>query len=404
MATFGYEAIDNQGKVTKGSSDAESVEQLKDQLKTQGLILVDAKEQNLLNRDLNLEIGGYPKARDLAVFCRQFVSMTKAGVSILDALRMLTDQTENKRLQQAVDNVRANVEKGETLANSFAMHPKIFPPIMVNMTQAGEASGSLDVAMDRMSLQFEKNAKTKALVKKAFIYPTVVMVLAVVMVVVMLLVVIPKYTEMFEELGSELPLITRMVKGASDFLKDYWFIVFPIIIGLVFMLVMWSKTDSGRHVFHKFKLNFPVTKNLEVKQASSLMARTLSTLIASGVPMVEAVEITGNVMTNVYFKEAMEYTKDEIMIGQPLSRPLEEAKLFPPMVYHMVRIGEESGDTEEMLTKLADYYDEEVEMAVQSMMAALEPMIIIVLAGVVGFLIAACMAPMISMYGALGNL
>ncbi len=404
MATFGYEAIDNQGKVTKGSSDAESVEQLKDQLKTQGLILVDAKEQNLLNRDLNLEIGGYPKARDLAVFCRQFVSMTKAGVSILDALRMLTDQTENKRLQQAVDNVRANVEKGETLANSFAMHPKIFPPIMVNMTQAGEASGSLDTAMDRMSLQFEKNAKTKALVKKAFIYPTVVMVLAVVMVVVMLLVVIPKYTEMFEEMDTELPLITKMVKGASDFLKDYWFIVFPIIIGLVIMVVMWSKTDSGRHVFHKFKLNFPITKNLEVKQGSSLMARTLSTLIASGVPMVEAVEITGNVMTNVYFKEAMEYTKDEIMIGQPLSRPLEESKIFPPMVYHMVRIGEESGDTEEMLTKLADYYDEEVEMAVQSMMAALEPMIIIVLAGVVGFLIAACMAPMISMYGALGNL
>jgi len=404
MATFGYEAIDNQGKVTKGSSDAESVEQLKDQLKTQGLILVDAKEQNLLNRDLNLEIGGYPKARDLAVFCRQFVSMTKAGVSILDALRMLTDQTENKRLQQAVDNVRANVEKGETLANSFAMHPKIFPAIMVNMTQAGEASGSLDTAMDRMSLQFEKNAKTKALVKKAFIYPTVVMVLAVVMVIVMLIVVIPKYTKMFEELDTELPLITKMVKGASDFLMAYWFIVFPILIGVVVMIVMWSKTDSGRHVFHKFKLKFPVTRNLEIKQGSSLMARTLSTLIASGVPMVEAVEITGNVMTNVYFKEAMEYTKDEIMIGQPLSRPLEESKIFPPMVYHMVRIGEESGDTEEMLTKLADYYDEEVEMAVQSMMAALEPMIIIVLAGVVGFLIAACMAPMVSMYGALNNL
>ncbi len=404
MASYGYEAVDAAGKTIKGSCDAETVSEVKELLKSQGLILVSTKEQGLLTRDINLDIGGYPKPRDLSVFCRQFVSMTKAGVTILDALKMLTDQTENKQLKKGVEGVRVNVEKGETLANSLALYPKVFPELMVNMVAAGEASGSLETALDRMATQFEKTAKTRALVKKAMIYPVVVMCVALVVVIVMLIVVIPRYTEMFKELGTDLPAITRGVQAASDFLINYWFIVFPIIILSIVALVGWSKTDSGKHVFHKIKLSLPITKTLEIKQASSMMARTLSTLMASGVPLVEAVEIVGSTMENVYYREAMEYCKDEIMIGQPLSRPFEECGLFPPMVYHMTRIGEESGNTEEMLTKLADYYDEEVEMAVQSMMAALEPLIIIVLACIVGFLVAACLAPMLEMYNSLNNL
>ena len=404
MASFNYEAIDKNGKITKGTMDAESIDNVRAQIKAQGMSLLNIKEVGFLNKDINIEIGGYPKPRDLSVFCRQFVSMTRAGVSILEALKMLEEQTENKRLKEATKGVRVNVEKGESLAASLSQFPKVFPELMINMISAGEASGSLDISLERMSVQFEKSAKTKALVKKAMIYPVVVMIVAIVMVIVMLVVVIPSYTDMFKELGTELPGITQGVMKASDFIKAYWFILAPLVAAAIFGFIVFSKTDLGIHILHKIKLTIPAMKNLEVKQNSSLMARTLSTLLASGVPLVEAVEIVSNTLSNVYFREAMDKCKGEIIIGQPLSRPLEEVGLFPPMVYHMVRIGEESGNTEEMLTKLADYYDEEVEMAVASLMAAMEPMIIIVLAGVVGFLVAACMAPMLTMYSALNNL
>jgi type IV pilus assembly protein PilC len=272
------------------------------------------------------------------------------------------------------------------------------------MVAAGEASGSLDIALERMAAQFEKSAKTKALVKKAMIYPIVVCIVAIAVVVVMLVVVIPNYTKMFADLGTDLPAITKAVQAASDFLIQKWFIIVPVVIAVVVGLKTFAKTDTGKHLFHKLKLKIPAIKNLEVKSASSMMARTLSTLMAAGVPLVEAVGIVGGTMENVYFKEALDTCKNEIIIGQPLSRPLEECGLFPPMVYHMTRIGEESGNTEEMLNKLADYYDEEVEMAVQSLMAAMEPMIIIVLAGIVGVLVGACMAPMLTMYQALDSL
>ena len=404
MASYAYEAIDKAGKTIKGSCEADSPEEVKALIKSQGLILVSTKEQNFLNKDLNIEIGGYPKPRDLSIFCRQFVSMLKAGVTILDCLKMLSDQTENKRLREAIEGVRVSVEKGETLSTSLSLYPKIFPNIMVNMVGAGEASGSLEVALDRMALSFEKTAKTKALVKKALIYPAVVLVVALGIIVVMLVLVIPRYNTMFAELGTELPGITKAVVKLSDALLDYWFFILPIAVALVVGIKMWAGTDAGRRVFHKLKLKLPVISNLEIKQNSSLMARTLTTLLAAGVPLNDAVDITEDTLENVYYKDAMELCKDEITIGQPLSRPLEESGMFPPMVYHMVSIGEESGNQEEMLSRLADYYDEEVEIAVSSLMALLEPMIIIVLALIVGFLVASCLAPMLEMYNSLNSL
>lgn len=404
MAAYGYEALDRAGKTIKGSIDADTIDKAKSELKQQGLTLLNIKEQSLLTKDLNIEIGGYPKPRDLSVFCRQFVSMTRAGVSILEALKMLSEQTENKQLKKAVEGVRVSVEKGETLARSLKEYPKVFPELMVNMVAAGESSGSLDVSLDRMAVQFEKANKTRALVKKAMMYPIIVCVVAVAVVIVMLVVVIPNYTNMFSQLGTDLPGITKAVQAASNFVIGYWYILVPVIIVVAILLKMFSQTDMGKHVFHGLQLKIPALKNLKVKQASSQMARTMSTLLAAGVPLIEAVEIVGNTMDNVYFREAMDTCKNEIIIGQPLSRPLEEVGLFPPMVYHMVRIGEESGNAEEMLTKLADYYDEEVEMAVQTLMAAMEPMIIVVLACIVGVLVAACMAPMLTMYQAMESL
>lgn len=404
MATYGYEAVDPAGKAVKGSVDAGGLDQAKLELQRQGLMVVSLTEQNLLTRDINFDLGGKPTTRDLSVFCRQFVSMTKAGVTILEALKMLGEQTENKKLQRALQEVRVDVEKGETLAGSLAAHPKIFPSIMVNMVAAGEASGSLDIAFDRIAKQLERNTKTQGLVKKAMIYPCVVAVVAMGVVLLMLLMVIPQYADIFEELDTELPGLTLAVMAASDFVKSKWFLIFVIVAGAVYLIKTYAATYSGKHLFGKIALTIPAVKNLVVKSASSQMARTLSTLISSGVSMVEAIDIVSGVMSNIWFKEALQEVKTQVILGTPLSVPLESCGLFPPMVYHMVRIGEESGNVEEMLDKLADYYDEEVELAVQSLMAAMEPMIILVLAAVVGVLIAAVLAPMMNMYSALDNL
>lgn len=398
MAAYGYEALNSAGKEIKGSVEADNIEAARQVLKKQGIQVISIKPQSALTKDINIKVGGYPKPRDMSVFCRQFVSMTKAGVTISEALKMLTEQTENDRLREAAEGVRVSVEKGETLASSLAMYPKIFPSLMVHMVEAGEASGSLDVALERMATQFEKSAKTSAMVKKAMIYPVAVCIVALAVVVVMLVVVIPNYATMFESLGTDLPALTKAVQAASNFIITKWFILVPAIIAIVVLIKIFAETDTGIHFFDKLKLSIPAYKNLEVKTASAQMARTLSTLMAAGVPLVDAVEIVSNVMPNVYFKEALQDCKNEIIIGQPLSKPLEQCGLFPPMVYHMTRIGEETGATEEMLAKQADYYEEEVEAAVASFMAAMEPVIIIVLAAIVLVLVGACLMPMMTMY------
>lgn len=404
MATYGYKAITKAGKEVKGSLEADNKDLAMAELRRQELTVIDLGEQSFLTKDIDIQIGGWPKARDLSVMCRQFVSMTKAGVSILESLKMLCEQTENKRLQDALKEVRISVEKGETLADSMAEHPKVFPGIMVNMVAAGEASGSLDVALERVATQLERSNKTQAMVKKAMIYPIAVCIVAIIVTIVMLVVVIPNYEDMFKDLGTELPWITKFYVGLSHGIVNYWFIVVPVILAIAFGIKAFSKTDLGKHFFGKIALKIPLFSKLVIKSASSMMARTMSTLLGAGVPLIEAVDIVSGVLNNVYFKEAMQDAKDEITIGMPLSRPLQESGLFPPMVYQMIRIGEESGNTEEMLDKLADYYDEEVEMTVQSLMAAMEPMIIVILAIVVGGLVAACMAPMMSMYTALDTL
>lgn len=404
MATYGYKAITKAGKEVKGSVEADNKDLAMAELRRQELTVIDLGEQSFLTKDIDIQIGGWPKARDLSVMCRQFVSMTKAGVSILESLKMLCEQTENKRLQDALKEVRISVEKGETLADSMTEHPKVFPAIMVNMVAAGEASGSLEIALERVATQLERSHKTQAMVKKAMIYPIAVCLVAVIVTIVMLVVVIPNYEDMFSQLGTELPWITMMYVNLSHVITNYWYIIIPIIIALVIAIRYFAKTDLGKHVFGKMALKLPLIGKLTTKSAASMMARTMSTLLGAGVPLIEAVDIVSGVMSNIYFKEAMQDAREEITIGMPLSRPLQESGLFPPMVYQMIRIGEESGNTEEMLDKLADYYDEEVEMSVQSLMAAMEPLIIIVLAVVVGGLIAACMMPMMQMYTALDNL
>lgn len=404
MASFSYVAVNAEGKEVKGSIEADNLENARQDAKRKGLTIVSIKQAGALGKDLNIDFSKKPSARDLGVMCKQFVSMQRAGVTMIECLKMLAEQTENKKLQDALRQTRTDVERGDSLADSMAVHKNIFPEIMINMVAAGEASGNLDVALERVATQLDRSAKTTAMVKKALIYPIAVFVVAIAVSVVMLVVVIPTYSEMFEDLGTELPGITKMYVAMSNVLTSYWFIIVPVVIAAIYGIGVFAKTTTGRYLFDKLAMKVPVLSNLTIKSASSMTARTLSTLLGAGVPLIEAVDIVSGVVTNVYFQDALKMAKDEITIGMPLSRPLEECGLFPPMVYHMVRIGEEAGNTEEMLDKLADYYDEEVEMAVQSLMAAMEPMIIVVLAVVVGGMVAACMAPMLTMYQALDNL
>ncbi len=404
MASFGYEAVNKSGKTVKGSVDAETIEKARDEVKKMGLTPLEIKEQGVLNKDINIEIGGKPSPRDLSIFCRQFVSMLRAGVTIMDALKMLTDATENKKLKKAIQDIKISTEKGEALSVAVGEHPDVFPPLMKNMVAAGEASGSLDIAIERMAIQYEKSSKTTAMVKKAAVYPVAVIIVAIIVIIIMLVVVIPSYTEMFKDLGTELPALTKMVQSASNVLIDNWMIIVPIVAVIAFSIFRFSQTETGKYFFGKVALKIPMTSNVVIKSASAQMARTLSTLMAAGIPLVECVEIVSNVMTNVYFRDAIVDARDEIMIGQPLSRPLEECGLFPPMVYYMVRIGEETGNTEEMLDKMAEYYEEEVEMAVASLMSALEPLIIVVLAAIVMVILGACLMPMMTMYETLGGM
>ncbi|MBR4719009.1 MAG: type II secretion system F family protein [Lachnospiraceae bacterium] len=403
MPSFAYEAINSRGTTVKGNIEADNIDKAQAMLKSQELIPVTVKETSALTKDISFDIGGKPDARAYSIFCRQFVSMTQAGVSLIDALNMLSEQTENKRLQKAIREIQADVEKGESLTVSMQKQ-KIMPPLLCSMVEAGEASGSLDVAFDRMATHFEKDARIKAMVKKAAIYPIIVIIVAIAVVIVMLRMVIPTFSDMFKDMGMELPAITKAVVALSEFIGEKWYILIAVVVLAVVGIRAFKKSSTGEMMFAKIGLKLPLFGSLTIKTASARFARTISTLLAAGLPLVDAVGITADIMDNKLIRNALNASKDEIVQGTPLSVPLKQCGLFPPMVYQMTRIGEESGDIEGLLEKLADYYDEEVEMATASLMAAMEPMIIIVLAAIVGTLIGAVMAPMASMYAGLDNL
>jgi type IV pilus assembly protein PilC len=272
------------------------------------------------------------------------------------------------------------------------------------MVAAGEASGKIDVAFERMAVHFEKSAKIKSIVKKAMVYPVIVLVVAIAVVIVMLLKVIPSYQDMFEELGGELPAITRAVVAMSNFIQNDWMIILAVIVAIVIGSSAFKKTVPGQFFFGNFMRKVPIFGKLTIKQAAANYARTLSTLIYSGLPMMEALTITGNTMSNYIYKQTLIKAREEVAKGVALSEPIIQSGMFPPMVGHMTKIGEETGDLEGMLTRLADYYDEEVEMTTQTVIAALEPMIILVLAGIVSVMVGAIMMPMFSMYEQMNSL
>lgn len=404
METFSYKAVNPAGKDVKGSVEAESKEEAARKIKEQGLVPVSIGKQGALDKDVNIPIfkGKKIPARDMSVFCRQFASILKAGVSVINALEMLAEQTENKKLKEAIVQTQSNVEKGESLSDSMKLNDA-FPSILIDMVRAGEASGSLENSLTRMAIQFEKDAKLKGIVKKAMMYPIVLLCVMIGVIIVMLTFVIPSFMTMFEDLDSELPVTTRAILAMSDSLKNYWYIYILVIVGIVVGIQMYKHTDDGRHNLDKLKLKIPVFGLLQTKTACASFARTMSTLLQAGMPMIDALEISASTMKNVLFYDGLEKVKNGVSLGLPLSNQLKATGLFPPMVVHMVGIGEETGNVEEMLTNSATYYEEEVEVQTQTLTSLMEPIIIVLMALVVVMLIMAIYQPMIQLYNTLGN-
>ncbi len=399
MPTYGYEAINKNGKKKKGSVAAPDKQQARQQLLAEGLTPIEIKEQNLLTKDIEITLFESVKPRDLSVFCHQFVSVVDAGVPVAEALDLLGQQTQNKLLRKAIFQTEKEIQQGETLADAMRKQgKKVFAPMFVNMVAAGEASGNLSVAFARMADYYENANKTKAALQKAMIYPIVVLIVVIVVMFVMMLFVLPTFKGIFEDMGAELPWITRVIMGTSDFFVGYWWLI--LIVGAVIGLGIWlfSRTKKGTYFFAWIARHVPVFGPLTVKTASAQFARTFATLIASGLPIIESLEIVSRSMTNVYFKDALLRAREHVAVGMPLAYALQQSGLFPPMVIHMVMIGEESGNIEKMMDKLSEYYDEEVQAATKNVMAMLEPMIIILLCLVVGTVAIGVMLPMFEMY------
>lgn len=402
MPDYSYIAIDKEGKQVKGSIQANDENQVRSKLKIDGLTLVQAKSQSMLTKDITFG-NGKVKTRDMSVFCRQFSSVLAAGVTVVEALRMLAEQTENRTLKNALLKTRDNVRQGDTLAEAMAKSPKIFDSMFTNMIAAGEESGNLETCVARLGNQLEKSAKLKSMVKGAMIYPIAVVLVAIVVLIVMSVFVVPKFANMFADMGTELPGSTKAVMAISDFLIYKWYILIGVVVAAIVIITAYGKTDSGKHVFGKIKLKLPVFGPLNIKSQAASFARTMATLVSSGMSIPASLDIVAKAMTNVIYTDILIKSKDDVEQGIPLSVPIRKAEEFPPMVHNMLAIGEETGSIEGMLEKVAEYYEEETEQATANLAALLQPIIIVVLGGMVGWLVLAMYQPMISMYGSLGN-
>lgn len=402
MASYSYIALCENGKQKKGKMEAPNEERVFYTLKADGLIPVTIKELGFMSRDIQINIGNPVKPRDLSIFARQFASILSAGVPIVRAMQMLVDQTENKNLRKALYETQLMVERGERLADAMRNQGKIFPPILINMVEAGESSGNLENALERVSVQFEKEARLKAMVRKAMVYPMMIGLVSFGVVILMLAFVIPSFMKMFEDMDMEMPALTLAILDMSDFVVHRWYILAAIAFLIAVSVTVFKNSMAGQIFFAKLALKIPIFGKLNVKTASARFSRTMGTLIASGIPLMEAIDITARTMDNLIMKKALMDSKEEVARGVPLSLPLLSSGHFPPLVYHMTKIGEESGNMEQMLNSIADYYEEEVEVATGTLAAAMDPLIIIVLALVVGTLVIAMLQPMFSMYEQLG--
>ena len=395
VAVYKYKAIDNTGRPIEAEFHANTKDEVLSMLREKGYTPVKIELQEQKSKDVG-DIGIFQKKvkiKDISVFCKQLYTMLNAGMPLSNALDVLADQTENKVLRLTTKDVYSQVQTGAVLSQAMKKHKKIFPNLLITMVEAGEMTGNLDNVLAKMSEHYEKENKINSKIKGAMVYPAVLSVAAVAVVIFLLTFIMPTFTGMFTSSGVELPLPTRILMAISDAIKNYWYIFIAVIGAIVFGINRYGKTETGKRQFDNLKLRIPVVGSSVTKIATSRFTRTLSTLMASGIPIVPAMEAAANVTNNQIVIDGMKKVIEDVKKGLSISYLLKTMHFFPPMVISMVGIGEESGSLEEMLSKTADYYDEELDASIQKMLALLEPLLIVFMGVIVGFIVISMMLP-----------
>jgi type IV pilus assembly protein PilC len=394
--TYAYRVRDREGRMLGGTLEADNEQAVVAKLRQLGYapVSIEAEKGAGLKTEVRLPGSGRVKLKDLAVFSRQFATMINSGLSLLRALTILGEQTANKRLGQIVTVVRAEVEKGTSLSAAMAKHPKAFNRLYVSMVRAGEIGGFLDQVLVKVAETFENEVALRGKIRSAMTYPVVVFIMVLGIVGAMLLFIVPTFQSLYESLGGVLPLPTRMLIGASNLLRKFFLLLILGIGLLVYGFRRWKRTQRGRYALDRFKLKVKVFGPLFHKSALSRFARTLSTLIRSGVPILQALEIVGDTVNNAVISRAIRDVQDSVREGESLAAPLSKHATFPAMVVQMMAVGEETGALEVMLAKVADFYDQEVEAAVASLTSLIEPILIAVMGAAVGGMVIALYLPL----------
>jgi type IV pilus assembly protein PilC len=398
VSTYVFKAMDLAGVKAKGEVDADSKQAVSDQLRSRGLIVLDIADKHS-STEINLRFMESVKAGELAVFARQLATMISSGMSILRALYVLEEQTESKLLKETIVAVRKDVEAGLSLSDALARHPKIFNPLFVAMAQAGEMGGVLESALMRVADQLEDDASLRRQVKSAMVYPTLVIIVAVGIMLALCAFLIPVFEGVFKEFGGQLPAITRVSVFASKVVTGYWWAMIGVTAILVTAFIKWKKSSWGRPQWDQFRLRIPLKIGTIVQQvAVARWSRTLASLTSAGVPLLQALEITGRTAGNVVVEKAMDSVIASVKRGGTIAAPLAQESIFPTMVTHMVGVGEETGALDTMLDKVAEFYEDQVAASVKALTSILEPVMIMVIGAMVGFIVISMYLPLFEVY------
>jgi type IV pilus assembly protein PilC len=395
--TFQYKVKDKSGKLVEGSLEAENAQLVVSKLRSMGYVPIEIQQQGgtAFKKDLKIPfLSDRVKLKDVAVFSRQFATMINSGLSLLRSLNILAEQTESKALAEIVNQVRMDVEKGSSLSQAMSKHPKAFGRLYVSMVRAGEVGGALDSVLMRLADTIEKQVELRRKVKSAMTYPMVVGFLVLIIVTAMLLFVIPMFEGIYKQLGGTLPAPTQVLINISKVLRKFWYVIFLVEVGAAVFFRRWINSEEGRKQWDAIKLKVPVFGKLVRKTALARFSRTLSALVRSGVPILESLDIVADTAGNSVVAAAVRDTQSAVKRGDPLSKKLEEHPVFPPMVVQMMAVGEETGALDEMLDKIADFYDQEVEATVDALTSLIEPLLIVVMGICVGGMVIALYLPM----------
>jgi type IV pilus assembly protein PilC len=401
-STYTYRVRDRSGKVRTGEIEGASTARVAEMLREQGMtpLRVEAKSSGMLQREIKLPgFGNRVKGRDVVIFSRQFATMINSGLSLIRALGVLVDQTPSPALAEILRQVRSDVREGASLSQAMEKHPKAFGELYVAMIRAGEVGGVLDETLNRLATMLEANLNLRSKVRSAMAYPTVIAILITAVTTAMIVFVVPIFSNLYAELDESavLPLPTRMLVGMSTLVTHFWFLAVGLIVGGVWGLRRWRATPAGRLAIDRFKLKVPVLGRLAHKTAMSRFSRTMAVLSGTGVPILQAIDIVGDTAGNQVVTEALTDVKESVRAGESLAEPLSRHKVFPPMVVQMMMVGEETGALEEMLAKVSDFYDREVDDTVNALTSLIEPLLIVVMGATVGGILIALYLPIFNL-------